>query len=213
MAGDRAIRPRHGAHHPHTVSLLELASGGVLLPDAQVELSAPWLHYLGTELFEHPPPSSAELFAVQNLVEHHGSSGHIDGANPRSLPVLLIRDHNPILVYALPCSYPAMESVLPDMGEHVSVGAEEAEDLFQLVWGGMSHVVSTLAGRKYLRQTDARNWRHQTSGPTGRKSGMHPIGHPPQSILAATCDQRPLLAYNPNRSLTYAAIHLPLAKR
>jgi hypothetical protein len=137
------------------LALVELASRRVLLPGAQVELPAQWLHYLSTEFFEHPPPSSAKLIAVQNLVKHYGSSGHFEGANPRSLPVLLIRDHNPMLVRALPGSYPALESVLPDVGEHVTVGAEVAEDLFQLVWGGMSHVVSTIAARKYLRQTSA----------------------------------------------------------
>jgi hypothetical protein len=81
----------------------------------------------------HPPPGSAELFAVQNLVKHHGTCGHIDGANPRSLPVLLIRDDNPILVHSLPGSYPAMESVLPDVDEHVAVNAEVAEHLLQFV--------------------------------------------------------------------------------
>jgi hypothetical protein len=116
------------------VPLVELASRRVLLPDTKVELSAQWLHNLGTELFEHPPPSSAELFAIQNLVEHYGSSGHIDGANPRSLPVLLIRNDNPILIHALPSSYSPIERVLPDMGENVSVGAEVVEYLLQFVW-------------------------------------------------------------------------------
>ena len=52
---------------------------------------------------------------------------------------------------------------------HIRLGAEEAEDFFQLVWGGMAHVVSTIAGRKHLRQ-DIRA--ELTSGPHVRMSGI-----------------------------------------
>jgi hypothetical protein len=144
-----------------------------------------------TKPFEDPPPSSAELFAVQNLVEHHGTTGHIDGTNPRSLPVLLIRDHNPILVHALPGSYPAMERVLPDVGEHVTVGAEVGEYLFQFGERGMSHVVSTIAARQRLRQTFTRNRSPLTSGlgwprvgHSMRQPPIHPIArHTPQTSI------------------------------
>jgi hypothetical protein len=52
MAGYRPTLPCHAAHRPHPVALVELASRGVLLPDAKVGLTSQWPHYLGAEPLE-----------------------------------------------------------------------------------------------------------------------------------------------------------------
>jgi hypothetical protein len=86
-----------------------------------------------------PDPRPVELLHSDDLVEHDRACGYIDGTNPRALRTALVGDYHTIIEHALPGSYPALEGVLPDVGEHLPVGAEVTEDFFQLVWVGVSH--------------------------------------------------------------------------
>jgi hypothetical protein len=76
-------------------------------------------------------------------VQHDRASGDIDRTNPRALPVLLIRDRHPILVYALASKDSSFQRVLPDVGEYFPVNPEMGENLLPLVKGGVAHVVFT----------------------------------------------------------------------
>jgi hypothetical protein len=138
-AGDGAIRPSHGADHLHPVPLIECTRRLVLLPDSEVKASAERGNYLSAKPLEYPTTRPAVLDSVDDLVQHDRTSGDIDSSNPRSFQVSLVRDHHPVLVYALPSKDSPFQRILPDVGEDIPVNLEMSENLLQLVGGGVVH--------------------------------------------------------------------------
>jgi hypothetical protein len=52
----------------------------------------------------------------------------------------------PFLIDTLSGTYPPRQRVLPVVREDRRIGAEEAEDFFQLVWVSMAHLSRTIPG-------------------------------------------------------------------
>jgi hypothetical protein len=76
----------------------------------------------------------------------------------------LVGDDDPILIHALPGSYPTLESVLLDAAEHVPVSAEDVDDSCQLIWSSVAEPYPVIGAAAFI--VSLGRWFHMHGGMT-----------------------------------------------
>ena len=131
--------PSDGARNPHTLPLVESARDPVLPAHGEVEIAARSLDNFVHEVSEHATTRPVELIAVENLVKHDRTSGHLHVAHVGALLVLLVRDHYTVLIDALFRPDLALELVLPNVGKNIPARLELLVDRLEIAETGVPH--------------------------------------------------------------------------
>jgi len=131
--------PRNRTRNLHAMTFIESACDRVLCSHAEVQIAARWLHDLVHELPEDSAARAVELVTIENLVQHDRPGWNLHIADAGSLPILLVRDDNTVLIDALAILDAALERILPDVREHVPVGLEMPVDRFEIAETRVAH--------------------------------------------------------------------------